>query len=90
MGRDSAQVSTRRIDALTKIANIELEIRKMGAETINLKSEKMQLVFKYIVDIFREGCVETGMSTESIDLLFNWLGTHLEGWEDKAAELVRS
>lgn len=88
-GRDTAQISTRRIDALSKIASIELEIKRMGADTVNLKSEKIQRVFKYIIAAFREGCVTTGMSPEQIDLLFNTLSTSLEGWEEKAAELVR-
>jgi hypothetical protein len=88
-GKDTAQVSTRRIDALTKIANIELEIKKMGADVINLKSEKFQKVFAMLILHFREMCVEIGMRPEQIDLLFNRLSTSMEGWEEKAAELVR-
>jgi len=88
-GKDSSQVSTRRIDALTKIANIELEIKKMGADVINLKSEKFQKVFGLIIGQFREMCVEIQMPPEQIDLLFNRLSTAMEGWEDRAADLVR-
>jgi hypothetical protein len=88
-GRDTAQISTRRIDGLKKIAEIELEIKRMGADTINLKSERMQKLFQYIIAAFREGCVQINMSPEQIDLLFNHLSTNLEGWEEKAAELVR-
>jgi hypothetical protein len=89
LGKDTAQVSTRRIDALTKIAGIELEIKKMGADVINLKSEKFQKVFGLLIGHFREMCVEIGMRPEQIDLLFNRLSTSMEGWEENAAELVR-
>ena len=88
-GKDTAQVSTRRIDALTKIANIELEIKKMGADVINLKSEKFQKVFALLIGHFRDMCIEIGMAQEQIDLLFNRLSTELDGWEDRAADLVR-
>jgi len=88
-GRDSIQASSRRIDALKRIAELELEIKKLGADTLDLRSERMQKLFQYIVAAFREGCVSTGMSPEQIDILFNRLSTNLEGWEEKAADLVR-
>jgi hypothetical protein len=90
LGRDTAQVSTRCIDALKKIADIELEIKKMGADTINLKSEKFQRVLAYLITCFRDVCSETGLlSPEQLDVLFNRLATEMEGWEEKASELVR-
>ena len=88
-GKDTAQVSSRRIEALKKMADLEVDIKKMGADTVNLKSEKFQRVFKYLIANFQEVCVEIGLRPEQIDLLFNRLATALEGWEDKAAELVR-
>lgn len=88
-GKDTAQVSSRRVEALKKMADLEVDIKKMGADTINLKSEKFQRVFKYLIGNFREVCVEIGLRPEQIDLLFNRLASALEGWEDRAAELVR-
>lgn len=88
-GKDTAQVSSRRIEALKKMADLEVDIKKMGADTINLKSEKFQRVFKYLIGSFREVCLDIGLRPEQIDLLFNRLASAMEGWEDKAAELVR-
>jgi hypothetical protein len=88
-GKDTAQVSSRRIEALKKMADLEVDIKKMGADTVNLKSEKFQRVFKYLIGSFREVCLDIGMPPEQLDLLFNRLASSMEGWEDKAAELVR-
>lgn len=86
-GRDTSQVSSRRIDALTKIANIELEIKKIGANTLDLKNEKIQRVFKYFIGKIKDVATET-LPPEQIDLFFNRLSTALEGWEDECAALV--
>lgn len=88
-GKDTAQTSSRRIEALTKIAGIELEIKKLGANMIDLKSEKMQRVFRYFVERVRQVLTET-LDEEEVDLVFNRLSTALEGWEDQCAELVTS
>lgn len=89
LGRDTSHVSARRIDALVKIANIELDIRKLGADTIDLKGEKFQKIFQFLINAFRNGCVEIGMAPEQIDILFNHLSTSLEGWEEKVTDLIR-
>lgn len=83
-GKDTAQISTRRIDALTKIANIELEIKKLGGDILDLKGEKFQRVFKLLIESFQE-VASNVLSEEQVDLLFNRLGTALEGWEERAA-----
>jgi hypothetical protein len=88
-GRDTSQVSTRRIDALKKIADIELEVKKIGAGMIDLKNEKMQRVFKFLIGQMREVAQEV-LAPEAMDLYFNRLSTALEGWEDKCSELVAS
>lgn len=83
-GRDTAQISTRRIDALTKIANIELEIKKLGGDILDLHGEKFQRIFNMLIESFQEVASEV-LSPEHVNLLFNRLGTVLEGWEDRAA-----
>lgn len=88
-GKDTAQTSSRRIEALVKIANIELEIKKLGAEMIDLKSEKMQRVFSFFVLQIKETAGDT-LSPETVDLFFNRLMSKLDGWEDKCAEMVAS
>jgi hypothetical protein len=87
-GRDVAQVSSRRIDALKKIADIELEVKKLGGDVIDVHSEKFARIFTLWIEIIREIAEQT-MTPEQLDLFFNRLTTAMEGWEDKAAEALR-
>jgi hypothetical protein len=88
LGKDTSQQSSRRIDALTRVANIELEIKKLGADIIDLHGEKFQRVFHLWIEMLREVAAET-MSPEQIDLFFNRLSTAMDGWEDKATDVIR-
>jgi len=88
MGKDITAVSGRRIDALKKIADIEMEMRKIGFEQINVYGEKFQKIFKLWIEAIRSVAEET-LSPEELDLFFNRLQTELDGWEAKAADLVR-
>jgi hypothetical protein len=87
-GKDTAQISTRRIDALKKIADIELEIKKLGGDVIDVRSEQMQRIFKYFVDTVQAILAEN-LSTEQLDLVFNRLSTEFEGWQEKLEEILR-
>ena len=87
-GKDTSQISTRRIDALKKIADIELELKKLGADVIDVHSEKFQLIFSIWIQIIREIAEDT-MSAEQLDLFFNRLTTKMEGWEERAEEVLR-
>jgi hypothetical protein len=80
-GKDTGSTSSRRIDGLKKLTEVELEQKKLGAVTVDLKSEKMQRVFAYFIGKIKDVAVET-LSPESIDLFFNKLSTALDGWED--------
>lgn len=86
-GKDTAQVSSRRIDALIKIANLEIEKNKHGGDILDLGSESFQRVFKMLVDTMRQVAVEV-LPEEQVDLLFNRFGSAMEGWEERAALAV--
>ena len=88
LGRDISQVSSRRIDALKKIADIEMEMRKIGFDQVDVYGEKFQRIFKLWIDTIAEIAGQT-LAPEQLDLFLNRLTTELEGWEDKAADLVR-
>ena len=88
MGKDISQVSGRRIDALKKIADIEMEIRKIGFDQLDVHSEKFQRVFKLWIETIRSVAEHT-LNPEQLDLFFNRLSTEMEGWEEKAEDLVR-
>lgn len=87
-GKDTSQNSSRRIDALTKIANIELEIKKLGPSAIDPTSEDFQRIFTMWVDAIKDVAAET-LSPEQVDLFFNRLSTKLEGWEERVANAAR-
>lgn len=88
MGKDGSPISTRRIDALKKIADIELEMRKIGVDQIDVYSEKFQRIAKLWIEMIQEAALET-LGGEQANLFFNKLTSVMDGWEEKAAELVR-
>lgn len=88
MGRDSSSISGRRIDALKKIADIELEMHKIGFDQLDLHGEKLQRVFQLWTEIVKDAAVAT-LGAEQLDLFFNRLTTAMDGWEERAADLVR-
>lgn len=87
-GRDTGQVSTRRIEALKKIADIELKIKEIDSESVNLSSERMQKVFALWIETMREVAQET-LPQEVMDLFFNRFATAMEGWEERATNNLR-
>jgi hypothetical protein len=88
-GKDTAQVSSRRLEALNKIASIEFEIKKLGADVIDLHGERFQRVFAFWIETLKEVAQAT-LPPEQLDLFFNRLETTLDGWEDKASEAMAS
>lgn len=88
-GKDTATVSSRRIDALNKVASIEFEIRKMGADFVDLRGERFQKVFILWIETLKNIATEV-LPPEQMDMLFNRLETALEGWEDTASEAMKS
>lgn len=87
-GKDITAVSGRRIDALKKIADMEIDMRKMGIDHIDIRSVKFQMIFKLWVEMIRVTAEEV-LDPKQLDLFFNRLTTEMEGWEEKAEELVR-
>ncbi len=88
LGKDTAQVSSRRVEALAKIAGIELDMKKLGTDNIDFSSEKFQKVFSLWVETLREVAEEV-LQAKEIDLFFNRFSTKMEGWEERAANLTR-
>ena len=85
-GKDTSQMSSRHIAALREVAHIELEIRRLGVTMIDLKGERFQKIFSYLLEVIKEAAGEV-LTSEQLDLLFNRLETKLDGWEEKAQHL---
>lgn len=87
-GRDTSAISVKRVKALEEIARIELKLRQVDQESINLRSEKMQKIFTMWVEIMREVAIEV-LPPELLDLFFNRFATEMTDWEDKAQNSLR-
>jgi hypothetical protein len=87
-GRDAAQISSRRVDALKKAAEIELKLRELDAETWNLSSERFQRLFAFWVEKLTAVAAET-LPAEARDLLFNKLSTAMANWEVEASSRIQ-
>lgn len=86
--REVPQIVSRQIAALKEIANIELEIRKLGTDALDLNNPRLQQVFKLLIDTFRD-VVKDLLEPKQFDLVWNKLEHELEGWEEKADSLIR-
>jgi hypothetical protein len=86
--KDPSSASIRRIEALRRIADIELKLREIDQHSVNLSSEKMQKVFAMWVETLQEIAQEV-MAPEVMDLFFNRLGTAMDGWEERAQDALR-
>jgi len=86
--RDIPQIISRQIAAMKEIAGVEMEIRKLGVDAIDLKNERLQRVFSLLIETFRD-VAKKMVAPEQFDLLWNKLENELEGWEDRADSLLR-
>ena len=87
-GVNTAQTSSRRINALKEVANIELEIRKLGVQALDLKSERVQKLVGFLIEVVQKAAVEV-LDPKIFDLFVNQLGTALEDWEERAEHVIR-
>ena len=89
-GVETSQVSTRIVASLGKIADIELEIKKLGHVVLDPHSTEVQNILKMWLEALRtttSQLVEDGsMSTQTMDLFFNMFSNKMEGWEDRLEE----
>jgi len=87
-GKDCSSLSKQKIDAYKKIADIELEMRKLNVEVIDVRGEKIQRIYNLWVEIIKKAAVST-LDEQQADLFFNKLTSEMQGWLEKAEDLVR-
>ena len=87
-GKDTSAISIKRVKALEEIAKIELKLRQVDQDSINLHSEKMQKIFTMWVEVMREVALEV-LPPELLDLFFNRFATEMQDWEEKAQNNLR-
>ena len=82
LGRDSASVSSRRIDALVRIGAIEIERRRHQPPDIDIRSEKFKKLVRYFFDLAREASGET-LDPEVARKFWERVEERLIGWQDQ-------
>jgi hypothetical protein len=87
-GKDTSAISIKRVKALEEIAKIELKLRQVDQDSINLHSEKMQKIFSMWVEVMREVALEV-LPPELLDMFFNRFATEMQDWEEKAQNNLR-
>lgn len=87
-GRDTSAISIKRVKALEEIAKIELKLRQVDQDSINLHSEKMQKIFSMWIAVMREVALEV-LPPELLDMFFNRFATEMQDWEEKAQNNLR-
>lgn len=87
-GRDGAQISSRRIDALVQLGKIELEVRKLYSQEVDLRGERFQRIFQLWAKDLQEVVAEV-MSPQQVDVFYTHFVAKMENWENRAEEVIR-
>lgn len=87
-GKEAAQILSRQAAVIREIAQIELKIKEMGAQTLDLRGEPMQKVFALLVGRIQAVAAEV-LPKAQFDIFFNRLETSLDGWEEEADGVIR-
>jgi hypothetical protein len=87
-GRETGQVSTRRIEALKKVAEIELRLKELYPTVLDLHGEAVQRVFQLWLERMTTVAEEV-LPAESLALFFNRFATAMEDWETEAEARLR-
>lgn len=81
-------LAMRRIEALTRLANIELKIRELDMQSVSLSNEKMQKLFEFwSLKVMEAG--KAVLPEEMLKLFLNKWGTSMEHWEEEAENVLR-
>ena len=81
-GVDTSQVSTRIVNSLKQIADIELEVKKLGSTVVDPNSAEVQAMFKSWIGTLQKVAEEV-MNPEDLDLFFNKFSMAIDGWEKR-------
>lgn len=85
---DAASTAVKRIEALTKVAAMEVRVKEAESTTISMADPRMKKIFELWVQKLQEVAKET-MTPEVLDMFFNRFGTAMDNWEKEAADYIR-
>lgn len=88
-GKDTSAVSVRVVQSIKKIADLDLEVKKLGHVVIDPKSEEVQAMVRSwlgtLTTVISGMAEEKILSPQTMDLLFSRFGEAMEGWEDRVS-----
>lgn len=79
-GSDVAQICSRRVEALTAVARLTLELARVRAGTFDPYSRDMQLIYNFFLDTVRESTTAV-LPPDTAAALVEAFETRLAGWE---------
>jgi len=83
--KDVGQLASRRVDAMNKIAHLELESAKLGARAIDLRGEQMQKVERMFIELVVQAA-EDVLPPDVASRLTSAFEEIMVGWQDKFEE----
>jgi len=91
-GKETSQLSIRRINALKAVAETWLKRKEqLASKTIDMASPAFSRLFDFIVATFRESMLAGGVPADLAEIVFTRLGDRLkdETWEQEAQNRMR-
>jgi hypothetical protein len=85
---NTMQISVKRIDALVKLAAIEVDFQKARIGRIDVHGEQFKKVMEHFIRTVAEVARATLVDQKVLDLFFNHLETRTSQWEDELAAIL--
>jgi len=83
-GKNTAQYTVARINGLRSLAEAIIRRKEAArAESLDLKSPRLQKVFKLWMQFFYEAMEKSGISQQDINVVFQMMKADMEGWEQR-------
>lgn len=87
-GEDTTQLISRHTKTLKEVAALQAELKELGQQTLDPRSEGFQKVFQLWVDNLQT-VVQEILSPEQANLFFTKFTSLMENWEEQAESVLR-
>ena len=87
-GEDTSQLISRHTKVLKEIATLQGELREIGQQVIDPRSEAFQRVFQLWAENVQK-VVKESLGPQEADLFYTKFMTTMENWEDQAENVMR-
>lgn len=87
-GRDVGQLVSRRANILVELTRLQVRLRDLDSQVLDLRSEPMQRIYKEWIRTIA-GVAEEVLPPQQFDVFFNKLENRLQGWEDEIEARLR-